>query len=91
MGRRIVFWMLIGLGVASCWAVIAALIPLTHNPGRSTAVWITAPASLIGRRMPLGMWWFILLNGGVYAVVGSAIEILRRSLHPSETGLSSPR
>jgi hypothetical protein len=30
--------------------------------GRLTIVAVTAPASLIGRAMPLAYYWFILLN-----------------------------
>jgi hypothetical protein len=82
MTRRIGLWMLIGLAVACCWAVAAPYMPHVYNSGIFwTAVKITAPASLFGRDMPLGVLWFILLNGAVYAVVGSAIELLRWPLH----------
>jgi hypothetical protein len=81
MNRRIGVWMLAGLVVASCWAAVAALIPHTYNPGYFwTTVAVTAPASLLGRRMPLGMVWFILLNGGIYALVGAVIELIRGPL-----------
>lgn len=89
MTRRIGLWTLIGLAVAGCWVAIAAFIPHAYNPGLFwTAAAISAPASLLGRRMPLGALWFIVLNGGIYAIVGSLIELLRRPLvhhHPKRT------
>ena len=81
MNRRIGLWMLVGLTVACCWAVVAALVGPPYNPGRSTVAAFTAPALLIGRRMPLGMLWSVLLNGVMYAVVGFVIELLRRPMH----------
>ena len=52
------------------------------NPalGRSAIVAITAPASLIGRKMPLAYYWFILLNAAIYALFGLATELLRRPI-----------
>ena len=78
MSRRISMWILFGFVVACCWVLIGAFVGPPYNPGRSAIAAITAPASLIGRRMPLGMLWFILLNGALYAVVGLALEPLRR-------------
>jgi len=78
MRRRIGFWLLLGIVVASCWVAIVALAGPTYNPGRSTIAAITAPASLLGRRMPLGVLWFVILNGGLYGVLGLTVEMLRR-------------
>jgi len=47
------------------------------NLGRSTLVAITAPASLLGRTIPLAYYWFILLNAATYALCGLAGEVLR--------------
>jgi hypothetical protein len=81
MSRRIGLWVLLGIMVACCWVTIGFLAGPTYNPGRSTIAAITAPASLLGRKMPLGMLAFVLLNGGLYGVLGLAIESLRRTLH----------
>ena len=75
--RRIGFWVLFGIVVASGWVAIASLAGSTYNPGRSMIAAITAPASLLGRKMPLGVLWFVILNGGLYGVLGLAIESLR--------------
>lgn len=81
MNRRIGLWTLVGLVVAGCWVAIAAFTPQSYNPGLFwIAAAISAPASLLGRKMPLGAQWFMVLNGGIYAVVGSLIELLRRPL-----------
>jgi hypothetical protein len=79
MNRVVGLWMLVGLAVACCWAVVALLLGPHYNLGHSALVAITAPASLLGRKMPLGVAWFILLNGGMYGLIGIAIEIVRRS------------
>ena len=80
MSRVVGLWMVIGLVVACCWAALGLLLgPTTYNLGHSAVVAITAPASLVGRKMPLGVVWFILLNGGIYALVGVVIEVFRRS------------
>ena len=80
MKRRISLWALIGIAVACCWVVVGFLAGPAYNPGRSTIAAMTAPASLLGRRAPLGITWFILLNGALYGTVGLAAE-LARSLH----------
>lgn len=80
MKRRIGLWALIGLAVAFFWFVFGLFTWPNYNLGRSTIVAITAPASLIGRSMPLAYYWFILLNAGMYALIGLAPELLRRSI-----------
>lgn len=77
MRRRITLWMLFGILVACTWVVIGLLTRPSYNPGRSMIAAITAPAALIGRKMPLRVFPFILLNGGLYAVIGFVIESLR--------------
>jgi hypothetical protein len=78
MIRRIGLWAFIGLVVACCWMIVGTIAGPGYNLGRSTLVAITAPASLLGRRIPLGFYWFILLNAGTYALVG----IVAEGLHP---------
>ena len=80
MKRRIGLWALIGLAVAFFWFVVGLFTWPNYNLGRSVFVAITAPASLIGRTMPLAYYWFILLNAAIYAFVGLAAELLRPSM-----------
>lgn len=80
MKRRISLWALIGFAVAFIWFVFGLFTWPNYNLGRWTIVAVTAPASLIGRTMPLAYYWFILLNAAIYALVGLAVEALRRPL-----------
>jgi hypothetical protein len=78
MGRKIGIWTFIGFIVACGWVGIGIALGPSYNLGHSTLVSITAPASLLGRRVPLTFYWFILLNAATYAVVGLGTEFLRR-------------
>jgi hypothetical protein len=80
MKRRVGLWALIGLAVAFFWFIYSTGTAPNPALGRSLLVAITAPASLIGRSMPLAYYWFILLNAAIYAVVGLAAELLRPSM-----------
>jgi len=81
MSRRIGLWVLVGIMVACCWVAVGFLASPMYNLGQSTLVAITAPASLFGRKEPLGVIWFILLNGALYGMAGLAVESLRRVHH----------
>jgi hypothetical protein len=78
MSRNIGIWALIGFIVACCWVVIGIAVVPSYNLGHSTVVSITAPASFLGRRVPLSFYSFILLNAAIYAVAGLGTEFLRR-------------
>jgi hypothetical protein len=78
MKRRISFWAIAGFAVAFCWFIYSTVTAPNPAFGRSILIAITAPASLIGRRMPLAYYWFILLNAVIYALVGLATEPFRR-------------
>jgi hypothetical protein len=84
MKQRIAWWAFSGLALACFWVLYAMASAPNPNLGRSLVVAITAPASLLGRRIPLAYYWFILLNGAIYALGGVAVELLwrqhRRSL-----------
>jgi hypothetical protein len=80
MTRRISLWALAGFAVACCWFIYGEATAPNPHLARWTIVAITAPASLIGRTMPLAYYWFILLNAAIYALVGLTTELLRRPL-----------
>jgi hypothetical protein len=80
MTRRVSLWALAGFVVACCWFIYSTATAPNPNLARWTIVAITAPASLIGRTMPLAYYWFILLNAAIYALVGLVIEMLRRPI-----------
>ena len=81
MKRRISLWALLGSSVASFWVLY--VIATAPNPGlmHSSVLAITAPASLLGRTMPMAYYTFILLNGCFYALIGVATELLRKGSH----------
>lgn len=78
MKRRICLWAFVGLAIALFWFVVGLFTWPNYNLGRWAIVAITAPASLIGRILPLAYYWFILLNALLYALVGLTTELLRR-------------
>jgi len=80
MKQRIACWAFCGLAVACCWVLYAMATAPNPSLGRSLVVAITAPASLLGRSLPLAYYWFILLNGAIYALCGVAAELLRRQV-----------
>jgi hypothetical protein len=80
MKRRIAFWAFAGFAVATFWFIFGLLTWPNHNFGYWTIVAVTAPASLLGRHMPLAYYWFIILNAGAYGFVGMAAELLRVSV-----------
>lgn len=78
MKRRICLWAFAGFAVAIFWFVIGLFTWPNYNLGRWTIVAVTAPASLIGRSMPLAYYWFIVLNTVIYALIGLGAELFRR-------------
>jgi hypothetical protein len=84
MNRRIMMWGLLGLSVALSWALIGIFAGPDFNVGRSTLAAVTAPVSLLGRKIPLGVEASILLNGCLYALLGLLIETPRRVLTRSQ-------
>ena len=78
MKHRLGMWVLSGFVVACCWVILGMVVGSNINLGRSAIVAITAPAAYLGRRMPLAYYWFILLNAAIYALLGLAIELVRR-------------
>jgi hypothetical protein len=80
MPTRISLWALAGFAVACCWFIYSTVTAPNPNLARWTIVAITAPASVIGRAMPLAYYWFILLNTAIYALFGLATELFRRPI-----------
>ena len=78
MVRRIGFWGLAGLGVACFWVTFGILAGPGYNIGAWTIAVITAPASLLGRTMPLANLSFAILNAAIYGVFGLGAEIILR-------------
>jgi hypothetical protein len=80
MQRRIALWALAGFAVALLWFTFGLFTWPNYNLGRSVFVAITAPASLLGRSMPVDYYWFLLLNTAAYALAGLTTELLHVSV-----------
>jgi hypothetical protein len=81
MKRRISLWALIGSAVASFWVLYGLATAPNPSLMQSSALAITAPASFLGRTMPLAYYTFILLNGCFYALLGLTAELLLQPSH----------
>jgi hypothetical protein len=87
MTRRLVFWALTGFVVAWGWVMFGAGPGFGANFSRWIVVQVTAPASLVGQRMSMTWFQFMVLNAAIYGVLGLGIEAGRgifRMLHDSE-------
>jgi hypothetical protein len=80
MTRRIALWPLTGFVVASFWILYGIVSAPNPTLSHWTVIAITAPASLLGRTMPLTWYTFALLNAFAYLLIGLATELLRTSL-----------
>ena len=81
MKRRISLWALIGSSVASFWVLYVFATAPSSSLMHLSVLAITAPASLLGRTMPMAYYTFILLNGCFYALIGLATELLQKGNH----------
>ncbi len=82
MKKLIALWAFAGLGVAVCWAFIAATVGLRYDFNHSMLQAITIPLSSIGRARAIPMTYYevILLNAITYALIGLAIEPFWRAI-----------
>jgi hypothetical protein len=78
MFRRVGLWGLAGLGVACFWVTIGILSGPAYSFSRWAIAVITAPASLLGRTMPLAYYSFALLNAATYGMLGLGAELIMR-------------
>jgi hypothetical protein len=78
MKRRIGLWALAGFFIACGWVIYGMAAGPNQNIGQWTVAAITAPASLLGRTIPLALYSFVFLNAAVYALLGFATELLLR-------------
>jgi hypothetical protein len=82
---RIAGWAAAGLLVASGWAVYFFLkdkdLPIA--PLVSTLVRLTCPIAIVGAHCPLSIYSALAANIATYALLGLAVETLRRRLYHS--------
>ena len=78
MVLRVIVWAVVGIGVACGWMYYGITTGAGQNIGAWTVVAITAPATLIGREIPLAYSTIAFINGAIYAVIGLLIETIWR-------------
>jgi len=85
MKLRIAIWATAGFLVASGWAVYFFVASKDHpiEPIVSTLVRLTCPVAIIGSHYPVSLYLALLANVATYALMGLAVEILRRQLQHS--------
>ena len=76
--QRIGLWGLIGATVTCFWVLFGMLAHPRPDFGHWTVVAITMPASLFWRHRPATFYSVMLLNAGLYGLVGLALEPLFR-------------
>jgi hypothetical protein len=87
MPRRIVLWALCGFVVAVIWALVFFIFGpglgeypsqavVLYRLGHTALLPITAPVALIGRHYAITWWWSAVINAGLYACIGLAVETI---------------
>lgn len=85
MKRRIVAWAAAGFLVASGWAVYFLLASKDRpiEPIVSVLARLTCPVAIVGSHYPMSLYSVLGVNVVTYALVGLAVEIVRRQLNHS--------
>ena len=89
MKNRIVVWAVAGFLVASGWAVYFLVASKDHlmepmGPIVSILVQLTCPIAIVGlHHYPVSVRLSLVANVATYALVGLALETLRRQLNHS--------
>ena len=80
MKYRVAIWATAGLLVASGWAVYFFVRnkDLSIEPMVSTLVRLSGPIAIVGSHHPVSIYLALAANVATYAVVGLAVETLRR-------------
>jgi len=82
MKYRIAVWAIVGFFIAAGWGVYfaraAKVIPT--EPIVYALARLTCPIAIAGSYYPISLYLAIVANMATYALVGVAVEILRRQL-----------
>lgn len=86
MKYRIAIWAGAGFLVASGWAVYFLVASKDHPivPLVSSLLRLTCPVAIVGSHYPVSLYSALVANVATYALVGLAVETVRRQLnHPN--------
>ena len=84
MKIRIVMWASAGFLIAGFWALY--FLPTAPAPASADMIWIlarlTCPIAFVSSyfHVPIGIYEVFVANAATYALVGLAVETLRRQL-----------
>jgi hypothetical protein len=85
MKYRIALWAIGGFFVAAGWGVYFARaskeIPI--DPIVSFIARLTCPIGILGSYSAISLKWVVVANLAMYALVGTAVEMLRRRSNPA--------
>ena len=86
MKYRIALWATAGFLVASGWGVYFSLASKNRNMESMvfTLARLTCPIAILGRHYPISLYSAIAANVATYALIGLAVETLRRQLNRSK-------
>ncbi|HKS95039.1 MAG TPA: hypothetical protein VJV74_02775 [Terriglobia bacterium] len=80
MKYRIAMWAGAGLLIAGCWGIYFAWASknMPIAPSVYTLARVTCPVAIAGWYFPLSLYFVLAANAATYALVGLAVEMLRR-------------
>jgi len=80
MSRRILMWAAAGFSVAAFWAAYLLPNSIARVPAAYALARVSQPVVLLVSYFNVGLrfYWVALLNATTYALIGFAIEIVRR-------------
>lgn len=86
MRYRVAGWAILGLLVAEGWGVYFRLRSkeIPTDPIVSFFARLTCPIAILGSHFAISLHWVLVANFVTYALVGVAVETLRRQLNHSK-------
>lgn len=81
MKLRIAIWAGVGALVAVLWTFYISATSPTHLGNLWTLAYLTCPIAL-ARHYALSFYFVLLFNAATYALVGTAVETMRRQHKP---------
>lgn len=86
MKYRIALWASAGFVIASGWAVyfFVASKDRPIEPIVAALVRLTCPVAIVGSHFPVSLYLALAANVATYALLGLAVEVLRRQFRHSK-------